>query len=306
MTEKEARLFHKNYEYMWSKLHTTHYYVTNEAAAQKAGKSSSVVGGSYLPSYAICSKCMRPDYEPSTQTVNKIVDFYNKNLTPPVDTWAFLHDDLSLTDAQRSSGSNPVDPRFIGTYYGYYFSSARPGRVHGAILKIYAENYKLKSVLVQGLHTDQGLFHEELLRLMQKTPPTQRQFDQYYKAQPLENRRSHYLEGEVEITEKSLLILFRSNDPQPIKLCFALNITNVRPNRQGKYLGGLAYLLSTAENAFGGRFYQMGILNSELPPYSMDDPKIASLLELNSTKQDVLQTAKADWEWYDLALNASR
>ena len=50
--------------------------------------------------------------------VNKIVNFYNYNITPEVTTFEFLREDLSLTDSTRSQNIKGFDEKYIGTYYG--------------------------------------------------------------------------------------------------------------------------------------------------------------------------------------------
>ena len=87
MTKDENNLFHANYKYMWNKLSTTYYHVKTGTP-----KASHIQGGAYLPAYSICSKCFKTDYEPSIGTVDSIVQFYNQNLSPQINTYQFLHE----------------------------------------------------------------------------------------------------------------------------------------------------------------------------------------------------------------------
>ena len=112
MTKDENNLFHANYKYMWNKLSTTYYHVKTGTP-----KASHIQGGAYLPAYSICSKCFKTDYEPSIGTVDSIVQFYNQNLSPQINTYQFLHEKLEKTDEIRYQTKTINDQRFIGKYY---------------------------------------------------------------------------------------------------------------------------------------------------------------------------------------------
>ena len=109
MTKDENNLFHANYKYMWNKLSTTYYHVKTGTP-----KASHIQGGAYLPAYSICSKCFKADYEPSIGTVDSIVQFYNQNLSPQINTYQFLHEKLEKTDEIRYQTKTINDQRFIG------------------------------------------------------------------------------------------------------------------------------------------------------------------------------------------------
>ena len=98
MTKDENNLFHANYKYMWNKLSTTYYHVKTGTP-----KASHIQGGAYLPAYSICSKCFKTDYEPSIGTVDSIVQFYNQNLSPQINTYQFLHEKLETLNEKLTS-----------------------------------------------------------------------------------------------------------------------------------------------------------------------------------------------------------
>lgn len=170
MTTKEKCIFHKNYKYMWSKLSTTHYYATCENASLRKERTSHLLGCELLPSYTMCSRCMKDEYEPSIKTVNKIVQFYNQNLSPAVSTRQFLNEELELSDNERYRNSSLFDNRFIGTFYGYYLSASLENKIVGAILKIYEEDGIMKAVMISGIRNEEELTHPALHSLIENTP----------------------------------------------------------------------------------------------------------------------------------------
>ena len=163
MTKDENNLFHANYKYMWNKLSTTYYHVKTGTP-----KASHIQGGAYLPAYSICSKCFKTDYEPSIGTVDSIVQFYNQNLSPQINTYQFLHEKLEKTDEIRYQTKTINDQRFIGKYYGYYLSTS--GENLGAVLQVYEDNDILKAVMITGIRNNEELFGNELADIFSNTP----------------------------------------------------------------------------------------------------------------------------------------
>ena len=109
-----------------------------------------------LPSYAICAKCNNDEsYAPSRATIAKIVDFYNSQIRPPVEVYQFTHERLEDSDNIRYRSSSVFDPRFIGTYRGYY-PSVTEDVVIGSYLIIFEEDARLKATLIMGLCSDRG------------------------------------------------------------------------------------------------------------------------------------------------------
>jgi len=315
MTEEEKAIFHRNYAYMWTKLDTTPYYLKSGAASAQAENSQDrIIGSELLPSYTVCSKCKSLDYEPSEKAVKKIVMFFNQNITPEVDTWKFLHEDLSKTDELRFLNRAKFDERFIGTFVGYYFSSDTVKEPVGAILKIYQigkkENSVLRASLVTGIRTDDDLQNDALNKLFENTPVTKKQYDEYYNSLPPDKMRCYYYEGTVEITEESVLILFHGCDSEVRKLVFTLNISKFPHQKkqiknERPYVGGLAFMLLIGDSPFDTRFYQMGIINTAFKIISLADPRLETLLLLDTTGKDVRLTPDADRLWFELAIQSS-
>lgn len=116
LSESERILFHANYKYMWDKISTTYF-----AVLRSKTPPSAKIDEKKLPSYAICAKCNNDEsYAPSRATIAKIVDFYNSQIRPPVEVYQFTHERLEDSDNIRYRSSSVFDPRFIGTYRGYY------------------------------------------------------------------------------------------------------------------------------------------------------------------------------------------
>ena len=159
MTKEENNLFHANYKYMWNKLSTTYYHVKTGTP-----KASHIQGGAYLPAYSICSKCYKDGYEPSIGTVDSIVQFYNQNLSPQINTYQFLHEKLEKTDEIRYQTKTINDQRFIGKYYGYYLSTS--GENLGAVLQVYEDNDILKAVMITGIRNNEELLLSECINLI--------------------------------------------------------------------------------------------------------------------------------------------
>lgn len=89
LQEEENYYFHMNYFYMWKKLNTAPYYVSG------SGEVPSWIKDPWLlPSYVNLSRCMNPEFVPSMNIVNKIIQFYNANIQPEVDSFQFLHEKL--------------------------------------------------------------------------------------------------------------------------------------------------------------------------------------------------------------------
>lgn len=315
MQELEKKLFHKNYDYMWRKLYTTPYFVKGPAAnsPQSDDARARLKGIELLPSYTLCSKCCSEDYVPSEKTVMKVVAFYNQNITPEVGVFQFLNEDLAATDNLRYLTRSRLDERFIGTFYGYYLSSSNSGEPAGAILKIYKEGGKkdgnLRASLVTGIRTDENLRGAALTELFANEVVTKKLFDEYYDTLKPEEKRCYYYEGAVEITENSVLILFRGRDAEARKLVLTLNISSFpRPSKgQGRsYVGGLAFMLLTSDSPFDTRFYQMGIINTQFNVPSLKDEKIAKLLKFRTNGKDILLTSKLDRVWYELAVGQEK
>ena len=88
LTPEENKFFHINYDYMWKKLNTAPYYVSGSGDCPIYIRNEEE-----LPSYVNLSKCRNPEFIPSINIVNKIVNFYNCNISPEITTFQFLKED---------------------------------------------------------------------------------------------------------------------------------------------------------------------------------------------------------------------
>lgn len=304
LTDNQVRLFRANYEFMWKELATTPYLVLYGKEPAYTAKNTPIQGGGQLPSYAICFSCLREDYTPSLLVVYKIVKFFNANFSPSISAWQFLNEDLSKNANLRYKGTSKYDSRFIGTYNCYYISSNTDATPAGALLKIYLRDNVLNASLVTGIHSDEDFQENALRELFRKDTLTKKDFDEFHASRAPGNKRYYYFEGNAEVTASSVLIVFRNfEEDDARKLVFTLNTKRFPASRKDPYHGGLAFAMTTSDNPFDTRFYQMGLINSEHGAYSLQDEKIAKLLKLRSTGKDIRLTAKADDAWYKLALD---
>ena len=302
MTREECFVFHENWKFMWEKLSATYYDVKNDTE-----KARRIAGKYDLPAYSICSKCHSdPDYMPSKRTIDSVVLFYNKNLSPEVSSYQFVHEFLFESNEMRHRLSTLYDRRFTGCYYGYYSSSSSSGVINGACLKIYEEGPMLKATMITGIRSDRQMLDTSLHELLAMENLTELDFKKYHESLPLEERRCVLYEGTVESTSSSLLVVFRSQDKESRKLILTVNI-ECFPGHTGRlYLGGLVFALATSDGPFDTRFYQMGLVRTDVGFAPLAMPKIKELLHLENTEFEYLLTSRNDRTWYEFILSIPR
>lgn len=304
LTDDEARLFRDNYKFMWEELATTPYLVLYGKEQAYTAKNIPIQGADILPSYAVCFSCMRDGYTPSLRIVYKIVKFFNANFSPSISAWQFLNEDLSKNANVRYKGTAKYDSRFIGTYNCYYISSNTDARPAGALLKIYLRDNVLKASLVTGIYSDEGFQDNALRELFRKDTLTKKDFDRFHASRAPGSKRYYYFEGNAEVTANSVLIVFYDfEEDDARKLVLTLNTKRFPSSRKEPYHGGLAFIMTTSDDPFDTRFYQMGLINSMHGSYSLQDDRIAKLLKLRTSGKDIRLTVKADDAWYKLALD---
>ena len=252
-----------------------------------------------LPSYAICAKCNNDEsYAPSRATIAKIVDFYNSQIRPPVEVYQFTHERLEDSDNIRYRSSSVFDPRFIGTYRGYY-PSVTEDVVIGSYLIIFEEDARLKATLIMGLCSDREMKGTRLRALLSEERITYPKFREFHRNLPASRQRYSYYEGIVELTNSSLTICFHSSDMDQKKLILTLNLTGFHPSDPDReYLGGLAFALGTSDGPFDSRFFEMGLVRSTLPYFSLDSKGLFPLITPKVKNHTVLLPSKADTAWY--------
>ena len=307
ITAEELQVFRRNYEFMWAVLGSSPHLAENER--NTSSETARLRSAALLPSRATLFACSREDYIPSRHTIYKIVDFFNANLTPSVTPWDFLHDDLSQSTIYKQRGISRRREDFIGVYNGYYPAAREEYGVFGSILKIYKAGEMLKALLVTTIRTDEA-FNDPILREFFAQPaPTPNDFkhfqDEYAKSSPFvrQGRRYYYFAGNVEVTDSSVLIVFRNDEGNDFrKRVLTLNTDRLPTERIEPYHGGLAFVLTTADKPFSTRLYPMGLINSLYGFYSLKDERIAKALRIRTNGRDVRLTDKADDVWNDLAL----
>ena len=190
LSESERILFHANYKYMWDKISTTYF-----AVLRSKTPPSAKIDEKKLPSYAICAKCNNDEsYAPSRATIAKIVDFYNSQIRPPVEVYQFTHERLEDSDNIRYRSSSVFDPRFIGTYRGYY-PSVTEDVVIGSYLIIFEEDARLKATLIMGLCSDREMKGTRLRALLSEERITYPKFREFHRNLPASRQRYSYYEG---------------------------------------------------------------------------------------------------------------
>lgn len=298
LTDREVIYFRMNYKYMWDKLDTTYYAVKKDKK-----KAERIKERGFLPAYSICARCMTDeDFRPSRNAVTSIVQFYNANLLPEIDTYKFLNEDLRENDRNRFRSIDVFDKRFIGHYRGYYPSASLNGRIVGAYMRIYEADKTMRAVIVTGIRNDEELNHPALKANFTQDPPQYTAFQEYYKGRTTDNQRCYYYEGTVELSNSSLLVVFRGVDEDRRKLVLTLNLDCFPLGVKREYHGGLAYALATSDGPFDTRFYKMGLINTKRGFVSMDEPGISDILNINEKGKSASLTSAADRSWYEFIL----
>ena len=301
MTQDQKRLFHLNYSFMWTQLGSSPYRVICSKKPAFSVDNSEILGGDYLPSYAICSQCFRDEYEPSSGTVYKIVKFFNANFEPTIQPTQFLNENLELNSNFRYKGTSKFDWYFAGSYHCYYPSSHRDGGTSGAMLNIYETDNVLKANLITGIHSDNLFCSEAAQKLHRKEIWLQRDMDFFQGAREPGSTRLYFYEGNVEVTASSILIVFRNYEEDDArKLILTLNTKRFPSSRSGQYKGGLAFVLTTSDAPFNTRLYQMGLIRSRYDVYPLQDEQVAKMLKLRTSSREILLNETADSAWYKL------
>lgn len=294
MTHGELELFHKNWEYLWSKLTVTYYEVKKIPK-----RDSPMLDAEKLPSYSICSKINKdPTYVPSARTINKVVGFYNTYISPSVTAFQFTHEDLASSDTSRYLNPTKNDHRFVGNFWGYYPSEEN---IVGAFLRIYEVDNRLRAAIVTGIRDDSELNGGALRKVFEAKQPLYSDFLEYQRTRFVENKRCYFYEGDVELTRSSMVILFRTPDTTRRKLILSLNLECFTDDRE-KYWGGLAMTMESSDGKENVKTYLMGLSSTDANYGSLQMPEIQALLKMTTHSQIVELTSKKDRKWYEFIL----
>lgn len=302
MTKEEVFYFHKNLDFMWMKLSTTHYIA--KGLSKRNIDDLNLIGCEALPSYSILSKCRNdPLFEPPMSAVNSIIRFYNKNILPSTDTYTFLHEDISTNGNMVMRKSDKIGDRFTGVYYCLYPTPVDNTSIQGGVIDIHKDTSGLKSVAVMGIHDDELLRSKDLLNIVSYKPSVKKYLD-YYKTLERYNQRCSYYEGEVEVTDQSLLAVYHEPTGQLKKFILTMNLTSF-PVDKKTCDGGVAYLIFTSDGSYDTRFCKAGITNASNGCIPMTDARVKKVLKYKHRSENgiITLTSAADREWYNLILD---
>ena len=298
LSESENEFFHKNYSYMWQKLNTAPYYVSGSGECPP-----NIRGTEYLPSYVNLSKCNKPDYVPSTTILNKIVQFYNANIEPEVTAFQFIKEDLSLSDADRRPMASKFDERFMGTYFGYYYSESDSQNIIGVVIKIYEEHHTMRCTAISGIYSEETMFGLPLRHLMAKDYISLSEYSKFRSSLNIAHQRTTMYQGGVIMTDRFLILQLRGIDKESKNLAITLSIEGFKRNAQ--YLGGLSFSTLISDR-FDIQFFMMAIARGDdkaLKPISMNDERLKSILAINKLDNEhIILTPRDDMRWYEMII----
>ncbi len=298
LEEAECELFHANYCYMWKKLNTAPYYVCGY------GEAPDWVNESWLlPSYANLSKCLNPDFVPSMNLVNKIVQFYNANISPAIDTYAFLHERLEDSDSKRGIGEDNKAEKMIGTYYGYYYAGLEEeARIYGAVLKLYNDGHSVSACMIAGLTDDDTLLDPKLRQILEARKINVDAYREYKKNLPLAKRRTSIYMGPATYSSGVLTLAIKDADRDGTFLHVRIPV-GVEVGE--KYIGSLGVITMVNED-YDIQFLKVGIERAddeELDAVSLTDAKLLDLLKIKKATNEHVYLEMADnSRWTDYLL----
>ena len=285
----EISCFHANYLYMWKKLNTAPYYVNG------SGELPPWIREEYLlPSYVNLSHCMNPDYVPSMNLVNKIVQFYNANISPAVDTYIFLHERLEEGDAHRTTVGGASAAPYCGTYFCYYFSEAEDGQfIRGALLYLFEKEGELRANLIAEILENEMLSDPSLKKMLQRADLSETAFSEYKKRLSLSRKRIIYLRGAGKLTPGLIHLQLQCPDREGLYASVFMPLKNAD---DGRYIGNLGILAERTPD-HGMQFYRIGIERAdhpELKMLSLQDEKLKELLALHKGKNQRVTLSQSE------------
>lgn len=285
----QIAFFHSNYIYMWQKLNTAPYYVSGFGECP-----AWIRGQQLLPSYVNLSKCMNPDFVPSMNIINKIVAFYNANISPAVDTYTFLHEHLADGDRGRTAFACSSAAPYCGLYYCYHFAEAEDARyIRGALLYIFENDGEIRARLITDIAdvdtlTDAGL--RELLCAPELLPE---KFNAYKAALPLSKRLICCYSGAGKADPGMMTMRFLRIDRDGAYLTLFMPLD---PAEGSEFIGSLGVMARiSSDRTF--RFFRAGFERAghpELRPIPLEDEKLPELLSLKKGLNEQISLSPAD------------
>lgn len=299
LDEAEREVFHANYCYMWKKLNTAPYYVCGY------GEIPEWINASWLlPSYVNLSKCLNPTYVPSMNIVNKIVQFYNANISPSVDTYAFLHERLEESDGRRSMGDDGRINELTGLYYGYYYAGIEDeAHIYGSIIKVFNDGNAVSAYMIAGLVDDDVLTDKKLRALIENKDFDLASYKEYKKSLPLSKRRTTVYTGPVIYAPGLLTLTLKDAEYDNIYL--NIRIPTGKETDEG-YIGSLG-VITMVNVDFNIQFLKIGVERAdhdELVALKLSDKKLFELLSIKKATNEHIYLSVADntrWKDYLIA-----
>jgi esterase/lipase superfamily enzyme len=216
LTYEQKENFHANFRYMWDKLGTSYYYILGPDSMDDFNERRNGVNDELglLPSYTICSKCYtgKDDFWPGRNTIRKVVNFYNRWITPEISVAEILSTRLVDSDYARFRIGSEMDPRFIGVYYGYYWSQHMK-QMTGAYLILTPggtmENTRMRAHLITGFRTDQDMHEQNLLNNVLSTNKiSYTTYYEWFTGLQTQKQQTNYYEGEADSLHRKVATTF--------------------------------------------------------------------------------------------------
>ncbi len=299
LTDDENKIFHINYIYMWQKLNTAPYYVAGTGECPEWIK-----GTELLPSYVNLAKCKNNSYVPSINIVSKIVQFYNQNIEPKVTVFQFIKEDLTQTDSTRHTATLHSGDRFIGTYYGYYYSDLDEKHLNGMIIKLYNDSQGLKATVIAGIKNQAQLYSKALKKLVSSEYITAKEYEAYRSSLDISERKLTLYSGSVRLTDILMLVQMSGIDKAKKSLAMTIRIDNA--DKQSKYISGLS-LATLISDSLEVQMFKIAIARAYEPslnPLSFSNPKIERFLDFEKGENEhITLRPQAEKSWYELVVD---
>ena len=309
LTYEQKENFHANFRYMWDKLGTSYYYILGPDSMDDFNERRNGVNDELglLPSYTICSKCYtgKDDFWPGRNTIRKVVNFYNRWITPEISVAEILSTRLVDSDYARFRIGSEMDPRFIGVYYGYYWSQHMK-QMTGAYLILTPggtmENTRMRAHLITGFRTDQDMHEQNLLNNVLSTNKiSYTTYYEWFTGLPTQKQQTNYYEGEAEMSSKAIVIRLSGADRDFRRLTVILNTRAFAQvdkfNRSSE--GGLAFVLSSGTEAAPPHFFRMGFIRRDSDYLSLETKELGEMLQNDKTGAVLELTNGLDSRWIE-------
>ena len=264
---EQASTFHANLNFLYFTLNTTCYKLRSPSDSLEKYRTR-FVNWTLLPNYCTLSRCstmLETGYLPTINTVRKIVDFYNQNITPAVTVIEFLTQTITHGKPIDAISRFVFNPAFLNSYLGIYWSSDEKEHKHAAVISFYSEEAPEKD-WVEDIRASNGVIGkynpERLSAIMisgirsitKDTLDTCRdliaEYKHYGKCDPLVLDLNHLkmFSGPLELTRSTMTVVFSRINAVDQKQFLLVNtngfLTSGRESRP--YLGGNGFLVKNS------------------------------------------------------------